>query len=122
MPDERPIGSHDYARLLALVHAFEVKVVDGEEGPLWEVLRETHASYLSENPPLPLDDLVGDEAVSREINHARVILEQLMRGSAKVPVRPTRAIASRCATPDCNNLAYGALCEQCELLGPEGNR
>jgi hypothetical protein len=119
MADERLIGPHDFARIRALIHAFETKVIDGEHGPLWEVLRDTHADYLSENPPLPLDDLVGDEAVSREINHARLVLERLMRGVSKVPATPARSTPSRCATPGCGNLTYGTQCEECELLGPE---
>lgn len=119
MSGTRPIGPHDYSRILAVIHALEMKAIGGEDGPMWELLRETHANYLSEDPPLPLDDLVGDAAVSREINHARIVLTDLTRGQTQTMATGVAPSQQRCANQDCNNLTYGRLCPQCELLGPE---
>ncbi|MFD3682670.1 hypothetical protein [Streptomyces sp. NPDC058613] len=84
MADERPIDSDDFARIQALIHTCEVKVIVGEGEALCELLRGVHADYFSEDlPPLPLDELVGDKAVSRKITRARMVLEGLMRGSRK---------------------------------------
>lgn len=122
MTAKRPIEPHDFARIRALIQAFEVKFVDGEEEPLWEALRGVHAQYLSEDPPMPLDDLVGDKAVSRELAHAGMVLECLMHEVSEIPVTPVTPATSRCAEGDCDNLTYGTQCAECELLGPKGGR
>ncbi|MEU1425261.1 hypothetical protein [Kitasatospora sp. NPDC005751] len=113
--DERLIDRSDYQRIYAILHALQLKAVDKDERPLWEILREHHEDYLHSDSPVPLDDLVGDRPSSKELQHALIIVERLMRGSTTVRAKPTVGVATVCATPGCPELTYTSLCLSCEL-------
>ncbi|MGY0466957.1 hypothetical protein ACW14Y_42860 (plasmid) [Kitasatospora sp. cg17-2] len=113
--DERPIDRSDYQRIYAILHALQLKAMENDDRPLWEILRELHEDYLHADAPVPLDDLVGDRASSRELQHALIVIERLMRGSSDVRAAPTVGAATVCAKPGCPNLTYASLCWHCEL-------
>ncbi|MGS2615132.1 hypothetical protein ACVCAH_11495 [Micromonospora sp. LZ34] len=114
-PDVRPLDRDDYERLYAVLHALRSKAYADEDRPVWEILRDIHEEYLSPHHPVPLDDLVGDQAASREISHAMIVVERLMRGLTTISRRPTNGVAGVCATTGCPNLTFATYCWHCEL-------
>lgn len=116
---ERPITADDFKRIHALLYAYHLKEMDGDEEALWEVLYRFHEDQVHPEV-VPLDSLVGEEGAARERHHAFLVIGALMRGSSTV-LDSTRAPLSVCGTPGCPNLTHGRLCLNCELAegGPK---
>ena len=116
--DERPLERSDYKRAYATLIALRSKAmfVDDDRS-LWEMLRDIHF----ENLGYGLDEEAADGIISaasaeREIDHAMIVLEALIRGNNSIRKNAaTHDPHSVCATPDCPNLTTEHYCMHCEL-------
>ncbi|MCX4993426.1 hypothetical protein [Streptomyces sp. NBC_00568] len=110
--DERPISRADYERVYVLLQAYRVRDLDGSE-LLWEILHRIHKDDLGGRVCDP-EQVVGDEGIAREAQHAAVVLEALMHGKTTIS-GSTRPVLGICGTPGCPEHTHGALCPSCEL-------
>ncbi|MGW0920055.1 hypothetical protein ACWD3J_13695 [Streptomyces sp. NPDC002755] len=110
--EERSLARADYERVYALLQAYRVR--DLSEGELlWEILYRIHRDDLAGRVVDP-DEVVGDEGVAREVHHAAIVLEALIR--EKSTIRATsRPPLGVCGTPGCPETTHAALCPACEL-------
>ncbi|GIM98012.1 hypothetical protein Ato02nite_098050 [Paractinoplanes toevensis] len=89
---------------------------------MWEMLRDIHSeSYGYGLDGDEVDEIIGPDAAEREIQHAMIVLEMLMRAKSTIRKNAAaRPVQSVCATPGCPNLTTEYYCMHCELgLKPE---
>jgi hypothetical protein len=72
----RPINRDDYARVLLLLEALELSVIEGELAA-WQYLYDVHESREALDQPVHEGDVVGDQFLQQELSHARVLVESL---------------------------------------------
>lgn len=110
--EQRPISRDDYERLYALLQAYRMRDLGGDE-LTWETLHRIHEHDLGGRAMAP-EMVAGDEGLAREAHHAALVVEALLRGKTTIPA-VTRPPLGICGTPGCPNSTHGALCPSCEL-------
>lgn len=112
--NRRPIDKDDWNRVYATLHALHLAAHDDEDRRVWELLRDIYEDDRPETERVGASDMVGDQAANREVHHALVVIESMMRGTATVPEVGITAVSTVCATPGCPRTTFATYCVECE--------
>lgn len=113
----RPLDRDDYERTYAVLHALQMKALEGDVRPFWEILHELHEDKI-QSRRVSSEEVIGDEPAAMEVTFALIVLEMLMQGrEIRTDVNLGGPVLHQCSVEGCHELTATSRCLTHELAG-----